>query len=437
MLVVASLLTQSLVAGKYSFKLATNKPDAIYCKGEKITISALFLRDKKPAAGYVIKYKLTGDGGFRKDGKFTSGQTPGKVSLSVNYPAWIYAEFTAFGKDGKPLRTIERGKQVNLTGEIGVMVAPLDLTAASKEPADFDAFWKSRRAMLDKVPIKAALTKIKIPAKYKAVEVFEAKVSCAGESPVTGYLLKPVKAAPKSLPAIVIFNSASVRSARIPLKYAENKVIAFDVNPYGIANGKSKDYYNKLKKTSLRGYSHRNKNNRSKFYFHDMFLRVMRSLEFVKTLPEWDGKNLIIIGGSMGGGQGIAGSALDRDVSLAVIDVPALCDFAGVMAKPVRKSGWPRPYKVSRTGVAEKTDVANAVAYYDGVNFAKRIKCPIYVCTGFIDNVCPPSSVFVFYNNLPKDTEKCMTINPRTGHYGTTRNVKGIARLNRFFSLKK
>jgi cephalosporin-C deacetylase-like acetyl esterase len=92
-----------------------------------------------------------------------------------------------------------------------------------------------------------------------------------------------------------------------------------------------------------------------------------------------------------------------------------MCDHSGVLAQ--RRSGWPAHYTATN-GKPDNPAVAACVAYFDGCYFAKRIKCPIYVNTGLIDNTCPPTSVFAMYNSLPVTTEKHMTIAPDKGHSG-------------------
>ena len=71
--------------------------------------------------------------------------------------------------------------------------------------------------------------------------------------------------------------------------------------------------------------------------------------------------------------------------------------------------------------------------YYDAINFAKRIKCETYVCTGFIDESCYPSNVYALYNSIPKSTPKTMSSNPCTGHFWTTKNVGGDERVRKLF----
>ena len=67
------------------------------------------------------------------------------------------------------------------------------------------------------------------------------------------------------------------------------------------------------------------------------------------------------------------------------------------------------------------------------MNFGKRIKCEVHVCTGFTDESCYPSNVYAFYNAIPETTVKSITTNPRTGHFNTTKNVKGDSRVGAIF----
>ena len=43
------------------------------------------------------------------------------------------------------------------------------------------------------------------------------------------------------------------------------------------------------------------------------------------------------------------------------------------------------------------------INYYDLVWCARRIKCPILVSVGFVDNSCPPTGIYAFYNELKSD----------------------------------
>ena len=193
----------------------------------------------------------------------------------------------------------------------------------------------------------------------------------------------------EKFPVRLRFDGYSVQSA--PL-YRDGDVITFSINPHGIENGRESAYYRELQSSILAGYGFRNEENQSPLttYFHDMILRGVRAAEFVKTLPEWDGKHFEITGGSQGAFQSAAVAALTKGVTKCFLQIPWFCDLWGVEVGRVR--GW-RP------------DPAPGLLYYDTVNFARRIHCPVKIDAGLSDWVCPPSGVRILYNNLPGPKE--------------------------------
>ena len=254
---------------------------------------------------------------------------------------------------------------------------------------------------------------VPVPKKFQdKIVCYDVKVKCAGPKPVSGYLSMPKNAKKGSLPAEVIFDGAGVRDSYKPLKMATGR-IAFAINAHGILNGQPKEYYDNLNKGVLKGYRTQGKENRDTVYFKDMFLRVMRALDYVKTLPEWDGKTLVVRGGSQGGAQAIVAAALDPQVTFCNAGVPALGDHAGRLVG--RRPGWPCYVNKKNLNDAD-LKVIDAVKYYDHVYFAKRIKCETYFYTGFVDFVCAPTSVYAAYNNLPKDIVKHIQTTPTGGH---------------------
>ena len=82
----------------------------------------------------------------------------------------------------------------------------------------------------------------------------------------------------------------------------------------------------------------------------------------------------------------------------------------------------------SRFGSAP--EVIARTAYVDGVFFARRIKCPVYMSTGLVDQTCVAPAVFSAYNSLPDGTEKHIAVNP-VGNHGTSRTPEGIAAVRR------
>lgn len=77
-----------------------------------------------------------------------------------------------------------------------------------------------------------------------------------------------------------------------------------------------------------------------------------------------------------------------------------IVQWAGVY--PLQK-GW----VTDRAGEGWLTlaKVRHAAGYYDVVNFASQVQCPVLIGVGLIDTVCPPSGVYAAYNQLqgPKE----------------------------------
>lgn len=171
-------------------------------------------------------------------------------------------------------------------------------------------------------------------------------------------------------------------------------MIVFQTNAHGIENGREPEYYQALMKGELKGYGFDPQQNArpETTYFNGMILRVMRALDYVKSRPEWDGKAITVYGSSQGGFQSLAAAALDHDVTVCQVKKPWFCDLGGTRLG--RMGGW-RP------------DYTDGLAYYDGVNMAKRIACETHIISGLGDTTCPPSGLTVLYNvvKAPKTIE--------------------------------
>ena len=331
--------------------------------------------------------------------------------MDINFPSHFGKyRFALMDAQGKMVQTVIKGRKSSVYGGIGALYEPEKLKAAKAEPSDFDAFWKSRRAMLNKVPFNAKVTEVpqKAPRGFK---LYDVQLDCAGGMPLSGYLSVPVNAKPKSLAAVVSYQGAGVSSS---WPGARNGAIYMNINAHGIPNGKERAFYQNLSQTTLKAYYHKGKNDREKIYFHGMYLRVMRSLDYIKSRPEWNGKVLIVTGSSQGGGQAIAAAALDPQVTMCIAAVPALSDHSGSFAN--RQPGWPQFYRNTARRKADPKVVA-AADYYDNVFFARRIKCETWLTTGLFDTTCAPAGVYTVYNNLAAK-KKFIDIVPTGSHSG-------------------
>ena len=418
-------------AGKYTVVAKTNCPGAWTKVGKEVKIAVRVDSELPGFAGAQLFVNGLEQG---KPQTVKFGETA-EFSVTAKTPGTVSVICTIMDENKKPVLNFRKRR---IVGGLGVRVDPWKIRPGNpKCPADFDEFWAKKRAELDAVPVKATRKEVKLSAKdaakYPNVVCYDVKVDCAGGAPVSGYLCMPRGAEPKSLPAVVFYHGAGVRSAVKRPDYG-SKAIAFDVNAHGIENGKPAKFYSALSKGKLSSYWHRGYDDHKNIYFVGMYLRVMRALDYAKSLPEWDGKTLIVCGGSQGGAQTMAAAALDKQVTLAVPGVPALCDLGGKLAK--RRPGWPihfmKPFE-------KQTDPAliGEAAYVDGVFMAQRIKCPVFFSTGGIDNTCHATSVFAAYNVVPgKDGKNKHILYHPTGDHGSSPSKPGYTLIKKTIGLE-
>lgn len=431
---VAACSAYCLTAGEITFKFSCNKNDYFFKTGEKIVLTGEVFDDGKPAVDQDVSVYFTFNSKTLKHIRKIRAGKPFSFEYTPKAPGWLALRIYAVDEKGKQItKQIKRsGRTISQScyGGCGAMVEPEKLTLAKAEPADFDEFWNKVKAELAAVPVKELEKKV---VKNNKLDIFNLKIACAGEKPVSGYLAMPKNAKPKSCPALLNFHGAGVSSSYINATRALQGFICFDVNAHGIENGMPRKFYNDLRADyylpkGKPGYPHWGKESRDTFYFKGMFMRVIRALEYVKSLPQWDGKHLIVTGSSQGGAQVLVAAGLDKDVTLASCAVPAMCDHSGCLVGHI--SGWPKLYLATKDGKPANPAVAECAGYFDGAHFAKRIQCPIYFSTGGIDFTCSPSSVYKAYNNIPAGIKKSIDYTP-TGNHGGSKVKKFEAALRK------
>jgi cephalosporin-C deacetylase-like acetyl esterase len=288
----------------------------------------------------------------------------------------------------------------------GTIFEAKKIFAISPEPADFASFWQQELSKLNAVKPVAKLELAK--DQPKDVRVYDVTIPCVGNAPVKATLGIPE--GDRKWPIEVTFHGAGVGSARMLWKAKRLQRILFDINAHGIENLKDSSYYAAQKKR-FRNYPCWGVESRDSIYFKNMILRAVQGLRFIKTIPQWDGKNLIVSGVSQGGYQAIAAVALEPGVSCLIACVPAVCDVNADLAG--RILSWPRFPDASNF---KPTEGRVAVTYIDAVNFAQKIKAPkVLLSAGCRDLTSPPASVCAAYNVMPAP-QKELLILPENGH---------------------
>lgn len=285
--------------------------------------------------------------------------------------------------------------ELSFDGGAGADVA--EIRPASSAPADLDAYWRRQRERLSAVPLKAEVVPLadrrfpdgtEVP---EGLDAFAVRVECAGPAPVTGYLTAP--SAPGRYPARCHFDGYSTvpqRSHRGPLQ----GWVCFHVNAHGYELGREDgyyaDYFKRFEKDGFGyGLSPAENADPDTAYFNGMALRVMRAFDYLKTRPDWNGKDLVAIGGSQGGLQAIWAASLVEGLTFCDTSITWCSNVAGASLDK-RMAGWHPGY-------------VRGLDYYDTCFHAARIpaSCRVSVTrAGLGDYTCPPSGVTAMYNSI-------------------------------------
>lgn len=363
-----------------------------YAPGETMIFSIVVDKgnQKAESSGLRLQWVRIGDDGIKREGRErVSFGVPATIATKLDRAGFVRIEAWLTDDQGCKIqrKNAPHGHMEDIRFDGGAGVRPEELRAAAKEPKDFDEFWASQKKRLQGVPVKAEMKKL---GTTENVDVFAVSVACAGARPVTGYLTIPLNAKEKSLPAEVFYQGYGTY-VQSEISDGPRHCIQLHMNAHGYEIGREKEYYDSFfaaiqPNGVMYAFDNAQNSRPEAAYFNGMALRVMRSLQFLKSLPQWNGSDLRVYGGSQGGLQSVWAAALDPDVSLAHTDITWCCDLAGVEQGRLR--GW-RP------------DYAPALNYYDPVFHARRIQCPIDVTrAGLGDYVCPPSGLAVLYNNI-------------------------------------
>jgi cephalosporin-C deacetylase len=284
---------------------------------------------------------------------------------------------------------------------------PEKIQPAAKDPADFDAFWTNAIAEARKVPLDTRMTLL--PEKCTG-DVNMYHVSFQNEilgSRIYGMLAVPKK--PGKYPAILRVPGAGIRPYGGDPRIAALGFITLEIGIHGIPVNLDPEIYNNLASGALWNYNTIRLNDRNTHYYKRVYLGCVRAVDFIYSLPEFNGNDVAVTGGSQGGALTIVTAGLDKRIKFAAALYPALCDHAGYLMK--RAGGWPHYFRTNEPKPGE----LETLGYYDVVNFARRVTIPGFYSWGFNDLTCPPTSMYAAYNIITAPKELHLFL--ETGHW--------------------
>jgi cephalosporin-C deacetylase len=338
------------------------------------------------APSYTYKWTIRrNNAAVLKEGKLDLSSGKDVIEIAADQPGMLYAAVEAYaGADH-----FEGGNTGRNTGfyAVGAAVAPTKIERSTPRPSDFDTFWDGKLAAQSSVPINATLTPVETAVPGVELNIFQ--LDALG-SKARGYVAKPARAG--TFPAVIQLQYAGVYAlnAAAVAKRASEGWLILDVDSHDkLPSDPSGDV--------PRSYQSVGNTDRETSYFLNMYLRDARVLDYLLTRPDWDGRTLVLMGGSMGGQQSLALAGLrPGKISAVLVCVPAGADSNGDLHG--RKAGYPN--WPSDNPAAMKTSL-----YFDTVNFASRITAPVMASMGFIDTTSPPAGIWTMLNQIQGPVE--------------------------------
>ena len=285
---------------------------------------------------------------------------------------------------------------------------PERLRPVSQLPDDFQAYWSETLKRARELPLNPLMTLLP----DRCTETDNVYHVSFQTKPWGGrfYGILSIPKKEGKYPALLRVPGAGVRPYTGDTYTAPGKAITLEVGIHGIPVTMEQSVYDALANGALGNYWTFRRDDRDAIYYNRVIVGVLRAVDFICSLPQYNGRALGVCGSSQGGALSIITAALDPRVTFLAPVHPAMCDHEAFFEK--RACGWPH-YFLYYGGADEK--VRQTVRYYDVANFARLVKVPGWYSWGYNDEVCPPTSMYAVYNLIeaPKELHPYL----ETGHY--------------------
>ncbi len=371
--------------------------DWLYRTGEQAKIEIQLYRYGIPQDGVEVSYALGQE--------LLPSERQGSVKLKNGRAVISVGTMRNPGFLDCVLKADIAGK--SCTHHVKIGFSPEKLRPYTQQPADFVEFWNKAKNEAQQCPMTFT-TKYVPEYSNEKVDCYLVKLQCYKKGQhVYGYLTRP-KAKGK-YPVVLCPPGAGVKTLKEPMRhrfYAEQGFIRLEMEIHGLNPELSPETFKDLS-ASFGDYLLKGLDDRDNYYMKKVYLACVRAIDYLTSLDEWDGKNVIVQGGSQGGALALITAGLDSRVTLCVANHPALSDMAGYKAG--RADGYPHFFTKLNNYHTDTQEKLQTMAYYDVVNFARQINIPVYLTWGYNDNTCPPTTSYIVYNTLTCPKEALIT----------------------------
>lgn len=262
---------------------------------------------------------------------------------------------------------------------------------STRRPDDFDAFWENILAQAAAIPLNPTIEPVPLRS-TDDVEVFEVAYDSLDHVRIACWYCRP-RERRERLPAI-IHVPGYVSEPLLPKATAAKGYAALSVAPRGKL--RSNAQFN----PGYPGLLTHNLTDRNTYSYRGFYVDALRAVDFLLgRSDEVDPERIGVTGSSQGGALTLVTAALRPEIACAAAGAPYLCGFMDA-ARLTHSYPYEEINEYLRLHPEREEQVRQTLEYFDGINFAPRITCPIIVNIGLQDDVCPPETGFAVFRAI-------------------------------------
>lgn len=270
---------------------------------------------------------------------------------------------------------------------------PEAFQASVRKPDDFDLFWRAVNDDLAAIPPDVELTR-RPERSTPEVEVFDVRYTSLDGVRIAAWYCRPRSASASDRAPGLAIMPGYVSEPTLPTSWARQGYAALGAAPRGKL--RSNAQFNP-------GYPgllvHRIEDKHT-YSYRGFYADALRAIDVLAGMPEVDAGRIGVTGGSQGGALTLMTSALRPDrIRCGALSAPYLTGFfesaALTRSYPYEEMNEYFHVHPEREAAARAT-----TAYFDCLNFADRIRAPLYLHVGNADDICPPELAYVLRERL-------------------------------------
>lgn len=271
-------------------------------------------------------------------------------------------------------------------------------------PDDFDSFWEGVQEELRGIPLEPGV-EFDALRSTETARVYQASYRSLGGLEIFAWYAVPAQG-DGPFPAILHLPGYKSEPA-LRRDWGAQGVAVLSVAVRGKlpSSGEFNPGYPGLLTSGVEG--------RDTYGYKGVFSDCVRGVDFLLSRDEVDDERIYCCGSSQGGGLTLITSALRREIKGGVAGYPFLCCFPESM-RMLRSYPYDELSCYQRAHPDKADQMLDTLRYFDAVNFAPRIECPMVVGIAMEDEVCPPETSYAAYQMLGGERE--LWLFPESGH---------------------